>query len=141
MLHNCKAACCKGVTFSRETIEKHKALIPADIHIVHIKKTGRYRFVTKDDYCAFFNRGMLMCKVQDDKPKICQAYGDESNIIMTCSWMSKKGRIRSRQERRKIEREKMRQWKAAVKRISQERINEQRAIIKHKKLAKNASNN
>ena len=111
MLNTCKAECCKGVTFSRETIEKHKALIPPGVQIVHIKQTDRHRFITKDDYCAFFHHAIKGCKIQHDKPNICQRYGDESNIIMTCAWMDKSGRIRSRQERRGIKREKMRQWK------------------------------
>jgi Fe-S-cluster containining protein len=66
--------------------------------------------LTEDRRCVFLNDD-LSCNVYEDRPWVCKKYGDESCSFMTCPFQSKEGRIRSRQERRKIERENLSDFK------------------------------
>lgn len=58
---------------------------------------------TEDGKCVFL-KDNLDCAIYEDRPWICRKFGDESCGMLTCSWKAKDGRIRSRQEKRKIER-------------------------------------
>lgn len=59
--------------------------------------------MTENLKCCFLNTD-LSCNIYDDRPNICKKFGDESHSFMTCHFQDKHGRIRSRQERRKLER-------------------------------------
>jgi Fe-S-cluster containining protein len=58
---------------------------------------------TKDLKCCFLNKD-LSCNIYDDRPFVCRKFGDESSLHMTCQFQAKDGRVRSRQERRSLER-------------------------------------
>lgn len=60
--------------------------------------------ITKNMKCCFLNED-YSCNIYEDRPNICRKFGDESHIYMTCCYQSKDGRIRSRQERRSLERQ------------------------------------
>lgn len=44
------------------------------------------------------------CSVYADRPPVCKKFGDGSSAFMTCSYQAPDGRVRSRQERRQVER-------------------------------------
>lgn len=60
--------------------------------------------LTKDNRCCFLNKD-LSCNIYENRPTVCRKFGDETNVYLKCTWQSKDGRMRSRQERRSIERE------------------------------------
>lgn len=43
------------------------------------------------------------CTVYEDRPPVCREFGTESHLYMTCSYQASDGRVRSRQERRRVE--------------------------------------
>lgn len=63
-----------------------------------------YSYITDDGKCVFLNND-LTCNIYDDRPELCQKYGDETHPMMTCIYQAKCGRERSRQERRRVQRE------------------------------------
>lgn len=60
--------------------------------------------VTKNLKCPFLNQD-YSCNIYEDRPPVCRKFGDESHPFLTCRWLSKDNKERSRQERRMIERE------------------------------------
>lgn len=106
----CKADCCRGpVPMPKEFVESHQPIRPivgvydlgngmvAPVAIEELpdgKKGGVCPFLGFDNKCSVYN----------DRPFVCKKFGDESSDFMTCSFQSADGRIRSRQERRHIER-------------------------------------
>ena len=59
--------------------------------------------ITEDAKCTFL-KDDFTCNIYDDQPKVCKKFGDETHLMMTCVYQDKNGRIRSRQERRTLER-------------------------------------
>jgi len=59
--------------------------------------------ITEDGLCVFLKDSK--CTVYDDRPEVCRKFGDESHSLMTCAFQSKDGVLRSRQERRLLERQ------------------------------------
>jgi Fe-S-cluster containining protein len=99
----CKAACCGVVPIPRDIYfanqdkivrEPKETIDLGDIVISH----------TDDLYCVFLNSD-LSCNIYDQRPLICRKFGDESHPMMCCSFMDKDGRERSRQAKRRIERQ------------------------------------
>src|SRR5258708_3968345 len=118
----CKAACCGIAPMPLDIFERNKDKIvqqpgsierfngpdiPDDlqnISVQEIKKDVEMVLpITKNLKCCFLNED-FSCNIYDDRPRICRKFGDESHIFMTCMWQAKDGRIRSRQERRGLER-------------------------------------
>lgn len=109
MHKKCKAICCSDSTpIPLDTFHKYKdkivnyplrtTVIPPD-HISGETDTGRCMFLNDDH----------TCNIYEDRPEICKKFGDESHPMLTCGFQAKCGRIRSRQEKRRIERE-MNRW-------------------------------
>lgn len=97
----CGAECCSNVPFDRSFVETHKPvreiieLVPlGDNMVVPKTASGRCPFLSED----------YRCTVYKDRPRVCRVFGDESTIFATCSWQDKNGRVRSRQEKRQLDR-------------------------------------
>jgi len=58
---------------------------------------------TEDRKCIFLNEDFT-CNIYENRPEVCQSFGNETHPMLNCSWQSKEGRERSRQEKRMIER-------------------------------------
>jgi Fe-S-cluster containining protein len=71
--------------------------------------------ITDDGFCPFL-REDLLCNIYNDRPKACRKYGDETSKCMRCPFQDKNGRVRSRQESRKILREHAKETQKLVKR-------------------------
>jgi Fe-S-cluster containining protein len=107
----CKAACCSVAPIEKEIYERN-----LDKRLRHVleeknpnpfpENTAAKKMVlpiTEDMKCTFLKPD-LTCNIEHDKPLLCKKFGDESHLMMTCVYQDKNGRIRSRQERRALER-------------------------------------
>lgn len=110
-LNKCKAKCCCSAPLERDLYEKHKdkALKPyTELDYKGIDpETGEevdlVIMTTEDGSCCFLDES-LKCIIHDDKPIVCQKFGNESHPMLVCPYQDKDGRERSRQERRQRER-------------------------------------
>lgn len=112
-IKRCRANCCRGpVPFTREFVESHTPVRPIllmrqldEKHIAVLADDNTLPKKTKNQInavCPFLGLDDR-CSVYDDRPPVCRRYGDESVMFMTCSYQDKDGRVRSRQERRHVE--------------------------------------
>ena len=101
-LNKCKAGCCGVIPFERKFIVKHKPVreVIKEIDVGH----DTVVLETKGMVCPFLGED-YHCTIYKDRPEVCRLYGNEGQINLTCQWQDKNGRMRSRQERRNIERE------------------------------------
>jgi len=97
----CGAECCSNVPMTKAFMASHKPvreiveLVPfGDNMVVPITKSGRCPFLSED----------YKCTVYKDRPAVCRVFGDESTIFATCSWQDSQGRLRSRQEKKQLDR-------------------------------------
>lgn len=101
-LKDCKAACCGIIPFEKDFIKRHKPIrevlktIELDNDLIVLE--------TENFVCPYLNSD-YSCSVYKDRTDVCKLYGNETQINLTCQFQDKDGRIRSRQERRKIERQ------------------------------------
>ncbi len=97
----CKSICCGYVPIGNPIIAKHpigKPYRKVPFHIVD----DMTMVVGLDDMCAYLENGT--CSIYEDRPDVCRKFGDESANGLVCPYQDKNGRIRSRQERRAIDR-------------------------------------
>jgi Fe-S-cluster containining protein len=101
------------VPFDKKFIEKHKPIREVKKQI----ELGRdvVALETEDFICPYLTPD-FECSVYQDRPDICKTYGTEIDPLMTCPYQDKDGRIRSRQERRKIERENDKLFNGVIRR-------------------------
>lgn len=108
----CLAECCScSVPISKDIYERNKhKIVTQPIEIIEtegygldIKNEKAIVALTKHHQCIFLNED-LSCNIYDDRPWLYKKFGNETHPFLTCSHQSKEGRIRSRQERRAIER-------------------------------------
>lgn len=59
--------------------------------------------ITEGGKCAFLQED-LGCAIYHDKPSICEKFGDETHIQMTCAYQTKDGEARTKKETQKINR-------------------------------------
>ncbi len=45
---------------------------------------------TKDLKCIFLDKGI--CSIYEDRPEVCQKFGDESHELLTCPYLTKEGK-------------------------------------------------
>lgn len=95
----CKNICCSYVPIENEIIDK---VIPPG-PCVKAPIFDGYTICQKGDRCAYLVEGK--CIIYDKRPEVCRLFGNEQHKNLRCPYQDKDGRIRSRQERRQIERE------------------------------------
>ena len=93
----CKAECCGPVPFDKKFTARHAFIrdgetLDLGTTIIAVDKDGYCRYLTED----------LECSVYEDRPEVCRTFGSDR---LPCKWQDSDGRMRSRQERRQIERE------------------------------------
>lgn len=97
-IEKCKNLCCSCfVIIEEELFLKHKD----KIKVPFIFKDNF--FYTENLKCIFLED--TKCMIYDDRPEFCRKFGSEENIALTCFFQDKDGRIRIRQERRRLERQ------------------------------------
>lgn len=65
---------------------------------------------TANRKCCFLKNDQR-CACYEDRPIVCKKFGDESHLFLKCSWQDKDGRMRSRQEKRSLERKSAKECK------------------------------
>lgn len=101
-INKCKAACCGIVPIPVSIYEKHKHKANREV----LKENVFDDIIipkTKDCVCPFLSDD-FSCLIYEERPDICKKFGDESHLLMTCSFQSNDGQIRSRPEKREIQR-------------------------------------
>lgn len=135
-LANCKADCCRGpVPMPRATFERHRPTRP----VIHVEDVGDGMVVVLGEdltrstpnpkvmnpgsggrtvygCCPFLGLDNR-CSIYADRPDVCRIFGSEVDAFMTCSYQAADGRVRSRQERRRIERVVFAKRDASLKRM------------------------
>lgn len=128
MHYKCKAECCSDLTpIPHKTFGDNKSKIinePKEI----IDDSSHYVIETESHKCVFLNKDYT-CNIYENRPPICQKFGDESHPFLICSWMSKCGKERSRQEKRRLERENDKYLNRFNKRIQMIQNNKDNNII------------
>ena len=99
-LHKCKSECCAELPFDREFLDTHK---PARTVVNEVVFGDKVISETEGHYCLYLDKD-FRCSIYNERPEVCRLFGDESNINLICPYQDKGGRVRSRQERRAIER-------------------------------------
>jgi Fe-S-cluster containining protein len=97
-LKQCKSVCCGYVPIPGETYQKYPPL-SSDYVLEGPDKT---KFVVKDNHCAYLVDNK--CTLYEHRPEVCRKFGDETHPMLFCPYQDKDGRVRSRQERRQIDR-------------------------------------
>lgn len=100
-LNKCKAACCGVIPFDRKFVKKHK---PVRKVIREIDMGDEVVLETEGLKCPYLGED-YHCTIYKHRPEVCKLYGNEAQINLTCQFQDKNGRMRSRQERRKVERD------------------------------------
>jgi len=111
-LKDCKASCCSIVPIEMDIFEenRHKMVsepIREEEVVMLSPFTGKNEAliiaITKDNTCCFLKED-LSCAIYENRPIVCRHFGGESHSMMSCVYQDKNGRIRSRQEKRALER-------------------------------------
>lgn len=112
----CKAMCCCVSPIDRDVWErnKHKALRPIEKLLDMDGPFEAVLPVTADAMCTFLTQE-LRCSIYEDRPRLCKKYGDDSSPCMKCPFQDKEGRLRSRQETRKILRDSSKKLEQATR--------------------------
>ena len=113
----CEAHCCSVVPMHRSMLDKHKTAINRPIVLqVPVPDLLDYVVPVTEDYRCCFLRDDLSCGIYEDRPDVCRRFGDESTLLLKCSWCRKDGTNRPRQERRLLRRQVLKQSEKQVKR-------------------------
>lgn len=109
--HNkCKAACCGVCPIPKDIYERNRdKLVQIPLEEKELEgydptASEKRPFIlpmTEDTYCPFLNKDKT-CNIYDDRPDVCRRFGDDSHPCLCCPYQDKDGRLRSRQEARKI---------------------------------------
>lgn len=107
-IKQCKASCCGVVPFKKEFIKRYKPLK----NILNELDLGNDYVIlqTEDMTCPYLNE-KYECSIYKHRPEVCIKFGDETLPVLTCPYQDKDGRIRSRQERRALERDQEKRFK------------------------------
>lgn len=104
----CKANCCGPMPMERQFIMEHYADTDPEITFT-LKAVPQSTAVVPlvdgdDNRCVFLNREKHSCRIYNDRPEVCQRFGDESHPLLSCPHMDAQGEERNRQQRRSLQR-------------------------------------
>lgn len=101
-LDRCKAECCSFAPIPLDTVLKNTDKFQqqplsmpevGDGWVIPVTGNGKCVFLQPDSKCAIY----------DQRPDICQKFGDESHQHLTCAHQRKDGSARDRAERRRLD--------------------------------------
>lgn len=93
--------CCGIMIFNIKLIEKHfNKIEPNSLKI--IQENDILSYIYEDNRCPFLDRTTRLCKIYEDRPKICRDYGFIEKL--PCPYFKRSGNKRSPESQRKIER-------------------------------------
>lgn len=135
--HVCKAGCCTITPIPKDLWNECRGKVVEKVEEVKEglqvdPETGELKdFVvpfTKSLKCPFLNED-LSCNIYEKRPYVCRKFGDESHKYLRCHFQDKDGRIRTRQERRSLERDTVKAHEVLMKRALKEEKEERLKII------------
>ena len=123
MLDRCNGECCGPCPIPVATWQRRRGEAQGAIKHELDDGEGFVHVVTEEGNCAFKSpNGRCVIYPQagepDERADVCRRFGDESHPMLTCRWMDKTGRVRSRPERRERSREIDRVMRRILKRIN-----------------------
>jgi Fe-S-cluster containining protein len=98
----CKADCCGVVPIPEKTWKDNQHLLQQKIeHLTElpVKRTAlpgveirelAFLPITKNFKCPFLKKD-LSCAIYDDRPEVCQKFGDETHSLLACPMQDKDG--------------------------------------------------
>jgi len=91
------------VPFDKKFVDKNKHIRVREV--THVTEFGdKVILETKDMMCPYLSKE-YKCTIYNERPEVCRLFGNETHPLLVCPYQDKNGKIRSRQERRNIERE------------------------------------
>jgi Fe-S-cluster containining protein len=118
-LARCKGECCQNVPLPKRLFTAERKCFRPIRKILDVGDQFGEPYivpVTDDNRCPFLDPE-FHCSIYDERPIVCQKFGDESCTFLTCSWQDKDGRMRSRQERRNLDRMAVKGQKKVIERL------------------------
>lgn len=116
--HLCKSECCSYVPFPRKWLLKYmKRRVRGIVKLEEIVGDSVIP-LTADGTCPFLGEDGK-CVVYKKRPQICRDFGSERTPMLRCAYMTSDDRIRSRQERRKIERDLDKRAKVVARKLQE----------------------
>jgi len=106
-ISRCKGECCGPCPIPKDTWARHQGDVQGEVKDVIDDGAGFVHVVTTTGNCAFKSpEGRCVIYPQDGAPDeradVCRRFGDESHPMLTCRWQDKHGRVRPRDERRRL---------------------------------------
>lgn len=99
--HLCKAACCGVVPIPEETWKNYGYKAQRNFSKLIPFADGQMIPVTKDNICPFLSKD-LKCAIYDQRPEVCQLYGNATELLLTCALQNPDGSARSFFQRQRI---------------------------------------
>jgi len=93
--------CCGLIPFKQEEFEKHRDKAERIEDVVYEK--GYVGAITTDGFCTFVDLEKKKCKIYEDRPDKCRAFGVVP--ALPCKYIDENGEPSSRQRRRRVERQ------------------------------------
>jgi len=112
-INKCKAECCSIVPIPVNIYNKYKNKLKKDLLIYEVDEYI-IAYDEKRQRCGFLGEDMK-CMIYEDIPIVCKMFGDESALMLTCPWLDKDGKIRSRSSRRRINKEQLKKQESIKK--------------------------
>jgi len=97
----CKAECCGCIPISDVILSRFDNLKQENGEIIRVTEKETV-IVTMDGLCTFLDRKTRQCMIYSYRPEICQKYGLIDKLVCPC--FDTEGIMRSRAERRQIQR-------------------------------------
>lgn len=99
MIEKCRAVCCGCFPIHGDLLTVHKDKIQVEYESVEVEY-GLIVPITQDAQCVFLNRKTYHCEIYTDRPDVCKKYGMIDDL--PCPYLTSKGDVRTRSERRRI---------------------------------------
>lgn len=101
----CTANCCGNIPIPLELWRTYSKNISVEYKI-EVFDQMIYP-MTEDEICVFLDKMKSQCLIYEDRPSICVMFGSDptGNAFLQCPFMDCMGKKRTRQQRRKLERE------------------------------------
>jgi len=95
--------CCGPVPMTEEFLKEHSDKIQRPT--LEVVEAGPYLILRTEGLKCVFLTDNGRCAIYNDRPEVCVKFGDETDLLLYCPHFTSDGRKRSRQSKRKLERD------------------------------------
>lgn len=103
-LHLCKAGCCGVFPLEKSLLYAHRDKIHTPITNEIDMGDDTVVPMTKSGNCTFL-KADLSCSIYEYRPEVCNLFGNEQHLNLTCSYQTKDGQERSYFSKNRIKKE------------------------------------